>query len=221
MKKNIVFAFLLICSLTFSQNKEFEDVILDDLINETQFSNDSTDDIEIIWWLPTEYWQVVFAQDELASPSEAEMIVELVQDYTVIIVIKGKVGLFGGVSFSPRNDIEGFLSAKYNETELSLVDEDNLEPDFINFISMIKPIMKNIMGPMGENMQVFVFENRHKDIIDARTNGMLKIALGEFVTELNLPLSSLILEKRCPKENKLYNGKWSFCPYCGTELKSQ
>jgi len=221
MKKLFTLLLLLSFSFGFSQVKDFKDVVLDDLINDTQYSNDSSDDIEILWWLPTEYWQVVFAQDEMTSASEAQMLVELLEEYTIIIVIKGKVGLFGGVSFAQRSEIEDLISVSYNDTKLSLTNEDKLEPDFVNFISMIKPIMKNIMGPMGENMQIFVFENRHKDVINAKENGTVKMTLGEFNKDIDLPLSSLLMQKVCPTDKKLLNGIWTYCPFHGTELKNQ
>ena len=48
-----------------------------------------------------------------------------------------------------------------------------------------------------------------------------KVRVGDFKTKIEFPLASLLLEKKCPEDQKLYNGKWSFCPYHGKELIKQ
>ena len=104
---------------------------------------------------------------------------------------------------------------------MSLLSEDDLEPDIKNFISVIAPMMKNMLGQMGENMQVFIYKNDKKQPIDVFGNGNFEMELGDFKTKIEFPLASLLLEKKCPEDQKLYNGKWSFCPYHGKELIKQ
>lgn len=224
MKKIISLVCAFVSIITIAQNKPLKDVNLDQLISDTQYTNDSTDDIEIIWWLPTEYWQSVFAQDESSSQAESDMIVEMLENYTLTIVIKGKVGMFGGVTFTPREIIENELSVNYNGVDLKLVAEDKLSPDLVNFLSVIKPMMKNMLGPMGENMQVFLFENKKGSKYiktNPRSEGELTFRLDTYSKNVDLPLGSLIMEKVCPQDNTLHTGKWTYCPYHGAKLEPQ
>lgn len=213
-------AFLVFQNL-FSQKKDFKNVSIDKLVSETQYSSDSTDDIDLIWWMPSEYWNVVFAQDNTVSKQESDAIVDLLKKYVTLIVVKGKVGLFGGVTYDSKDTIQSSLKVKLNKDELKLEDEKNYNPDLKNFLSMIKPMMENMLGPMGENMQVFLFKDSDfKKVlpVDPFSSDKLNFSLGDFEKEVELPLGSLLKEKVCKECSKIHSGKWSYCPYDGTEL---
>lgn len=87
----------------------------------------------------------------------------------------------------------------------------------------MKPMMANMLGSMGENMFFLVLENKDKskleNPIDPYSNHQLEFELGDFKKEIDLPLSSLLEEKICPKTNKELNGKWNYCSIHGVELK--
>ncbi len=209
---------------SFSQKKDFEKVSIDKLITETQYSSDSTESIDLIWWLPTEYWSVVFSQDKTVPKEESEVIINLLEKYVTVIVVKGKVGLFGGITYASKDSIQSSLTVKYKQNKLHLEDEKNYNPDLLNFLSVIKPMMENMLGPMGQNMQVFLFKDPgFKKIlpIDTYSSEKLYFSLDSFEKEVELPLSALLEEKMCKKCKRMHSGKWSFCPYDGTELTSK
>jgi len=221
--KKLLLLFITLFSLASigAQVKNMKDVNLDDLIEETQFSNENTDDLEMIWWMPTEYWEAVFAKEQGMDPSEVEMITKMLKDYVLIIVVKGKIGLFGGITYETKEDIKKLLKVYYNGSALQYASEDSLSPDLKNFISMISPMMKNLLGQMGENMQFFAFKNDEKKPVDVRKDGTLSFELGEYSVESDLPLGSLIKEKQCPEGKKLFSGKWFYCPIHGKKLIAQ
>ncbi|MEQ6125066.1 hypothetical protein AAON49_12740 [Pseudotenacibaculum sp. MALMAid0570] len=224
MKKNIILTFLTLTlgfSLCYSQRKELDKVNIEKFIEETQFSNDQTEGIEMIWWMPSEYWEVVFSKDKYTSSEETKIIVEMLKKHVLVIAIKGKVGMFGGVTYESRENILKGLKVFYNGSGLKHIPQDNLDPDLKNFITLIGPMMKNMMGQMGENMQVFVFKNDKKNPINVWEKGKIDFGLNDFKVTMDLPISSLLLEKKCPEGKKLFSGKWSYCPFHGKELESQ
>jgi hypothetical protein len=102
-----------------------------------------------------------------------------------------------------------------------MIEEDNITPDMVNFIGMIKPMMENMIGPMGENMQVMLFENpKNKSLlpINPYSTDELNFSLGDFKKNVQLPLSCLLEDKQCPDDNEALNGKWNFCPIHGSKL---
>lgn len=208
-----------------AQHKRFEDVSLDELLSETQYGSDTPDAVDLIWWIPTEYWSVVFSQDPTTSANDTKQIVNLVEDYVFVMVLKGKVGAFGGITYEDESLIKKQIKINYKGTDLKLLDTEDLNADTINFISMMKPMMKNMMGAMGENMQFYVFESpdRKKAIIpiDPYGSESLTFELANFKKEVSLPLASLLEEKVCPETKKEHNGKWTFCPYHGVTLEEK
>lgn len=224
MQKLIILLFFILSFNGFSQNKTFDNVSIDDFISETQFGSDSPDDIEIIWWVPTEYWNIVFAQDPSTSDTESQEIIDMVKDYVVIMAIKGKIGIFGGITYNTKEEIKAITNVNYNGENLYMLEDDEINPDMINFISMIQPMMKNMIGPMGDNMQIFLYQSpKEKKIlpIDPYSNNNLIFKLGSFEKGASLPLGCLLEEKLCPENQEELSGKWNFCPIHGSELKSK
>jgi len=220
----IKLALLIFPFLVFSQNKPFEKVNIDDFITETQYSGDSAIDLEVIWWIPTEYWNVIFAQDPMASAAELDAITDMLNDFVVVIAIKGKMGVFGGITYDTNENIRTLTEVNINGENLSMIEEDKITPDMVNFIGMIKPMMENMIGPMGENMQVMLFENPTNISllpIDPYSEDELKFSLGSFEKMVQLPLSCLLEEKICPEDNESLNGKWNYCPIHGSKLNNK
>ncbi len=219
----ITLASFLVFQFSFSQKKDFEKVSIDQLITETQYSSDSTESIDLIWWIPTEYWSVVFSQDKTVPKQESEAIINLLKKYVTVIAVQGKIGLFGGVTYASKDSIQSSLTVKYKQDKLHLEDEKNYNPDLLNFLSMIKPMMENMLGPMGQNMQVFLFKDPgFKKIlpVDPYSSEELYFSLDDFEKDVELPLGSLLKEKSCEKCQRMNSGKWSYCPYDGTELSA-
>lgn len=224
IKKTILLALIALPCFGFSQNKSFSEVNVDDFITETQYSSDSADDLEIIWWIPTEYWNVVFAQDPMASAAELDAITDMLKEFVVVIIIKGKMGVFGGITYDTKDNVRASTKINFKGEDLLMIDEDKISPDMVNFIGMIKPMMENMIGPMGENMQVLLFENpKNKSLlpINPYSKDELNFSLGSFEKKVQLPLSCLLKDKICPDDNEALNGKWIFCPMHGTKLIDQ
>lgn len=208
----------------FAQKKDLKNVSIDDFIAETQYSNDLANEVNIIWWIPTEYWKVVFANDDSVPEADAEAITDLLKEYLVVIAIKGKVGMFGGITYDTRETIQSLTKVMYKTVPLKFVDENSINPDLLNFLSIIKPMMKNLLGPMGENMQVFLFGNPEENNVlpvDVYSNETISFLLADYKEDVQLPLACLLEEKVCPEDNKLHSGKWKFCPFHGLELVSK
>jgi len=225
MKKLLFILSLLIVNFSAGQSKAFSDISIDDLLTETQLSSDNTDYVEMIWWMPTEYWRTILSQDPSISQAEIDEIVALVEDYVFIAAVKGKIGMFGGVTFEKEDVVRKMLKVSYQDKPLNLLSESELNADLQNFITMMKPMMANMLGSMGENMHFLVLENKDQSKlespIDPYSYHKLEFELGDFKKEIDLPLASLLEEKICPKTNKELNGKWNYCPIHGTELKKK
>ncbi|WP_299105898.1 hypothetical protein [uncultured Tenacibaculum sp.] len=219
-KYGLVFFFVFSLGV-FAQRKDFADVNMDKLLEETQISSNSDANMELVWWIPTEYWQVAFSQDKSISKAEREMIINMIKEYVFVVFIKGEIGVFGGITYEDKELVRKNSNVFYNGNMLKKIKEKNLPTDLQNMLNLMKPVMKNIIGPLGENMQFVVFKNDKKNAIDSYKEGTVSFELFNFKPEVELPLGSLLVEKKCEEGNKLYNGKWAYCPFHGKELVSQ
>ncbi len=216
---------LLICSLTisFSCFGQQHEINLDNLIQETQKTNGEADDMRIIWWIPTEFWVASFQQEKSMSQEQKDEFINLLKPYSLFAVVDGKIGPFGGVTYRPVEEIEKSISLiGNNNTEYFPIKSEKLGPDLQNVLATFKPIFKNMMGQLGENMNIFVFSDQTKKgkrISDPYFKGGLTFMLGETEYQWRTPLGSLIPEKICPKDDEKLNGAWDYCPWHGEKLE--
>jgi hypothetical protein len=209
--------------MAFGQAKNPGDVSLDALLTDTQYSSDNQDYLEMVWWLPTVFWEVSFAQDPSTSKADGQAVIDLFQGYELFAVVKGEIGAFGGITYTTLDDIKGMLSVTYEGQKLTMVDDKDISPDLTNFLLIIRPMMSNMLGSMGENLHFIFVEHSAKNTvlpIDPLSSSSLEIELEAFKPAISLPLNSLLLEKQCPVDEKWHSGKWSYCPFHGSELKS-
>ncbi len=219
----LVFALFSFIKLS-SQAKPFELVNSDTFISETQFSSDKINHIEMFWWLPTEFWKIIYSNDPLINQNQIDEIVNIVDDYLILAVIKGKIGMFGGVNYESYNDLKSHIQVKYKNEFLNRVESSFLSMELNAMISMFKPILSNMLGNMGENLHFFVFDNPKNNKllpVDPLSYNDLMFLMDSFSVNVDLPLSSLLLEKICPEDKAKLNGKWIYCPFHGSRLISQ
>lgn len=220
LKNLLLFTCLLTCIVSIGQNKELQNVVLDDLMAETQFSSDHPDKLEMIWYMPSSFWEISMLQDPSMTAKDAEDMAELTKGYELVAVVQGSIGTFGGITYTPLEKIRKDIKVTYAGEILQLLEATEYSPDLTSFLSMMKPMLVNMFGPMGENMHFMVFNSSHENLlpINLTSDKDFKIAIDGYSKELDLPLSSLLLEKKCPVTQELHSGKWEYCPYHGKKL---
>jgi len=197
-------------------------VSLNALIDETQIQSESPNKLELVWWIPEQYWQIVLAEDPNMTPAQVQEVVEVLDPYVVVAVVSGTVGPFGGAQYQSEQDIRTGLRVKIQDgaTYDPLV-EDQISADAQNLLAAMKPALANLLGPMGENMHFYLFPattEQGERIADAKSEGVFAVQLGEENYRWRLPLGSLLPRKSCPKCQEALNGAYKFCPWDGTEL---
>jgi hypothetical protein len=206
-------------TLAFSQDSQID---LNALIQETQKRSDKPGEMTFIWWIPEEYWQASLAQNPNMTATQIEDFVKVFRPYTIIAVVDGTIGSYGKVEYKAETDIRGnlaFMDGKGNKY-LPLTEEE-INADTKSFLTMMKPMLTNALGPLGENMHFFIFPARGQDgqeTAAAKKEGTFLIKLGEREFRWKLPLGSLLPPKICPTCHEELNGAYKYCPWDGTQL---
>jgi len=224
MRKIIFIIFICLPILGFSQGKESEKVSLDALLNDTQFSSDNPQMLEFVWWLPRKFWEVSYAQDPTSSREDFMELNKIFEDYELFGVVRGEVGHFGGITYHSEESILKELVVHYKGENLMVVPKDEISADFTNFFMIIQPMLGNMLGQMGNNIHFILYKSiRGNEVLPINPvgNGLLTVKLGDFERTVDLPLNSLLLEKKCSEDGKLYSGKYIFCPIHGKKLMAQ
>lgn len=207
-------------SLSFAQDRKVD---IRALTQETQKMTQSANEITLIWWIPEEYWRVSFEQAQNMTASQIEEFLKVLRPYMLIVAVDGKIGAFGGVTYKSKATILNSIQIIDREGihYRPLIDE-KIDADTKNFLSMMKPVFVNMLGPMGQNMHFFLFSSKNKkgqDIAVAKREGAFSVKLDKKEFKWRLPLGSLLPPKECPVDGEKLNGAWKFCPWHGVELK--
>lgn len=201
--------------------KDLKKVVLDDLINETQFSIDEgdADAMRLVWWVPTEFWATIYAQDESVDEETASSIIGALAKYTMVIVIDGEMSNFGDLkSIDPQEIRKNIKVTDFDGKVFSPIKEKEIDYEAKMVLNILKPVFSNLLGKMGESMQVFMFTDDGKALLDPFSNKG-GINYGSIKVPLDLPLAALQQDKICPTDGALMSAKWDYCPFHGTKLK--
>jgi len=235
MKRSILLLVLVvgvgICGvLPAAEPKPFNEVDTDELTKETQVSRGGDDEMNLVWWIPHEFWQATMGSDESMSDAETQMMLDELSDYCIFGVVRAHIGEYGSFDFVDEADVLSnltiwHLDADGERTILSL--SENVSDGAAALLGALKPILAAAMGPLGNHFHLFVFDDVDEDgnrIISPYEDGEVWVALtsvgqlGTVKMKIATPLNSLFVPPVCDDCGELMNITWNFCPWCGAEL---
>lgn len=194
------------------------------LIRETQQTPNAPGYAGLVWWIPTQYWEISAERSGLTEERAKERFAPL-KKYTVVMVSAGKIGV-GNINWFAENEI------RENTT---LVDADgniyrpldHLSGDAQGLASILKPVFSNILGPMGQNTAMLFFAGTDKmarTIADPLRPGSFSIVISNLIAgkistfEWKPPLTSLSPPKFCPVGHERLEANWKYCPWHGVKI---
>lgn len=199
-----------------------EDIDLTALTQETQRMSQKPDAMTMVWWIPEEFWSASLSQNPSVTAEQTEEFLRVIRPYTMVVVVDGTMGAFGGVTYKPEEYIRAntyLLDAQGKSYPPRT--EAEIDPDTKNMLLMMKPVFINMLGPMGQNMHFLLFPGKTAtgvQIANARNKGQFKVKLADKEFKWRLPLDSLLPLQICGKCKQESKGSWSFCPWCGASL---
>jgi len=222
MKKTLTLFFAFAYFISIAQTEVQVDI--NELINETQLSTNKPNNMNLIWWIPLEFWEASFANDPSINPSEVEAFIEVLQPYTIFAAVEGTIGPFGGITYVEQKELmEIFSLYDKKDKRIQPLNKSDLSPDLLIFLSSVKPMMENMLGSLGENMHFFIYDDMDENNnrrFDPFAEGAVKVISNDEEFKFRTPLSSLIPRKVCPADKELLNGGWKYCPWHGDKLVS-
>jgi hypothetical protein len=222
----VVFSF----SLYGVEVKKISEVVQEDLIKQTQVSINSNDSkrLSLVWWIPSEYWKVVFANDPNVNVDGANRVLKIFENYSIVAVVQADMTPMGIFDFYSKEEVEKNLRIVHvNEKNLSqqISIEDNVEPELKMILGMFKPILAASMGNLGENMHFFVLKDKQnfERVLNPYKAGNIKVEVasrqGQITqAQIALPVDALFVPRICPN-GKQAHISWNYCPWGGEKLE--
>lgn len=191
--------------------------------NETQWMNQSGNNMTMFLWIPQQFWRITAAvSDPKPTEEQVQQFEKILSPYVIFAVSQGEIGPFGGMEWTSEDRLRSSLvlidqvGGEYRPFKDNTVNQDAK-----NLVTILKPIMANLTGPLGENFHFYFFPsltNEKKLIADPLKDGFFFLKLGDETHKWRLPLGSMIPQKKCPIDGEEFSGTWKYCPYHGKEL---
>lgn len=198
------------------------EVDLQALTQETQRMSRKPEAMTMVWWVPEEFWAASFAQAPGMSKAQADDFLRTLRPYTMLVVVDGTMGSFGGVTYKSEDFVRAntrLLDAQGRSYAPRTSEE--IDADTRNILMMMKPVFVNMLGPTGQNMHFLLFPGQTQDgqpMARASGKGEFTARLGDASFTWQLPLDSVLPPKSCAECSRACKGSWDFCPWCGTRL---
>ena len=235
LSKNLALVSILLSGLISSgkvlaiEPKEPENVDLNSLIQETQNSS-SNDGMSLVWWLPHEFWEVAFSQDESLSEVDRQELLNILEPYFMLGVVQGEISPLGNAKFYDLEQVKNNLTLAYENndgTTQTLAPAAEIAPEVELLQNTVRPILEQMMGNLGRNFHFLTFEDRstagirqispYEDgKIIVNLSGNSEIAPSNFT--IDLPLNALYVPRICPNGKEAHIS-WQYCPWDGSKLE--
>lgn len=199
------------------------DVQIDQLLRETQKTSPSTDTVDLVWWIPPQFWASVLADNADVPDKTRAEIQEIFAQYTVVAAVKGSIGNFGVDKFTSDEEMRAQLRLVDPQgTSYAPIAADKLDSRLVVMVQILKPLMANVVGQMGTNLNFYAFPAKAQDgkpVADPLGTGKLTIKLGSEEYAFRLPLGSLLPPRHDPASGEAFPGSYRYNPYTGAALQ--
>jgi hypothetical protein len=213
----IGFFILFLAGQTYGQN-----IDLQTMIQETQKMSKDHDEMTLVWWMPEQFWQASMEQNPAITKAKVDQMLEVIRPYTMIAVVDGHIGTFGGVTYRSEEAVRNSVKIKDAKgLHYDPLNESAVTPDMKNLLQILKPVIVNMTGPMGQNMHFILFQSKSNDgqpIADPTREGILNIVVAGKEFKYRLPLGSILPSKFDSKTGEQFPGNYSYNPFTGSKL---
>lgn len=201
-----------------------DQVKVNELVADLQKSSEDTDTLDLVWWIPEQFWAAVMAGEEDGDAETREQFGEVFRRNVVIAAVKGDIGTLGSTSFTSEAELRGQLRVlDPSGKPLAPIPADKVDPKLNLLLQIMRPMFKNVAGELGGNLQFYVFPAQvdGKPLADPLGQGRFTVMLGKTPYVFRLPLGSLLVPQRDPATGESFPGSYSFNPYTGAALSPE
>jgi len=200
-----------------------DQVKLNDLVTDLQRYSEDADALDMVWWIPEQFWTAVMAGEEDGDESRDEF-GEIFRRNVVIAAVKGDMTKLGSASFVSEAELRSQLRVlDPSGKPLAPIPADKVDPKLNLLLQIMRPMFKNVAGEIGGNMQFYVFPAQvdGKPLADPLGQGQFTVMVGSTPYAFRLPLGSLLVPQRDPATGESFPGSYSFNPYTGAALSPE
>jgi len=192
------------------------------LVKDLETMTKSEDHMTIVFWLPTEFWRASLESGGKVTAKEIDKFVKELDQYVVLAVADGQVGIAGSVNFAEPELLKGAVTIENARGALlSALPDDAISGGVKNMAEMLRPVWANMLGKLGLHLAVIIFpgtETSGSRTVEPTKEGIFVVHVGPVTVRYRLPLGSLLPPVIDEKTGESFPGNYHFNPFTGHKL---
>jgi hypothetical protein len=172
-------------------------------------------------WMPDEFWRASFQNSGRLTDQGIAQYIAVVHPYTLVAVLDAQRGITAFRYTDMDTIVNEITIEDAHGTTYGPLPQDSVAEDMKNLIKIFRPLLSNMMGAMGQHMEILVFPSVDRaghPIADPKKEGSLTVHLGDMALRYRLPLGSVLPPSLDPKTGESFPGSYQFNPFTGGKL---
>lgn len=215
----ISIAFLLSVAAFSQENYKIN---LTDYIREIQNWEKHGNNMSLVFWIPTSYWEIALKDSPGVTQETIDLIMATFKDYVFVSALDLNIDSDGTMSFTEEKELRSTISVEDSLGNVYLpLEKSKVSADVISYSELFEPIFAQYMGQMGAGMHIYFFEikdEQGENLIDEYKTGEFTVNHSNKKFHFQLPLVTLLPPKFCPVDSAVMKGNWNYCPFHGVKL---
>lgn len=194
------------------------------LMRDTQRSSQSNGQLNLVWWIPLDFWKASLANNQQLSEQGKATMLKTLQDYTLVALIHARIGAGGVMDAASMDDLIMNTRLQVGAETIAPLKPADLNPAVSVVVATFKPLLSNLLGKVGQSMEILVYSNQAvngKYQLDPRSAGAMQYTLYDQTYRWRLPLGSLLPNRVDPNTHEEFPGDYLYSPYTGAKLTVQ
>lgn len=217
----ILYCIVLLLSSLLVCGQTKKDVDVDEFVQSIQKTQESGDTMKMVFWFPTEFWDVVNRNTPDYDSNGVKLLEAMVEDYIIFAAVDGFFSTDGG-QFKTEAEMRKTIRLidKNNKVHLPMSTIEVPKP-LDHVMSSMKPMLTSMLGNLGNGFNFFYFKVKdanNNDVISATQKGAFTVKLNNADFTWSLPLAAYLPSKLCPVDQAKMNTEWMYCPFHGNKL---
>jgi hypothetical protein len=191
------------------------------LVRDLSLSRNADGRMTIAIWMPDVFWRTALQNSGRLTDKAIGDYVAVMHPYTLIAILDAQKSITAFQFTDMATLLTDVTIEDSHGATYSALPPDSVAEDIRNLIQVMRPLLSNTMGAMGQHMEILVFPGADKaghPIADPKSDGSLTVHLGNVALHYRLPLGSILPPSLDPKTGDSFPGSYHFNPYTGSKL---
>jgi hypothetical protein len=190
-------------------------------IRQPQLMDEITQQIAVDHEIAFAIWMPPKAFLDDMPPKERERFMKSMEGYSIFLVMDGEMSPMANLTAKSRKELVATMSLNVEGKTYTPLSDAAVPADLRMIGEMMKPVMKNLLGNLGQQMEMVVFADADangRTLMREDGTGDASLSMSARTFTWHLPLASLLPPMEDRDNGDTFPGDYAYSPFSGRKL---